>query len=86
MVKNAHLFLFGVTIFSAAVLIGGISYGCTDFQIKTTDGTVIIGRTMEFGMDVTSSIVVRPRGEMFDGTAPNGKEGMKWTSSTGLWR
>jgi len=84
MVKNAHLFLFGVVILSAAVLIGGISYGCTDFQIKTTDGTVIIGRTMEFGMDVTSSIVVRPRGEMFDGTAPNGKEGMKWVSKYGF--
>lgn len=58
--------------------------GCTDFQIRTQDGAVIIGRTMEFAMELKSMIVAHPRGETFASIAPGGMKGMSWRSRYGF--
>ena len=50
----------------AGVLVAGTateSSGCTDFRIQAADGTVIIGRTMDFEVPVLSLIRIFPRGE-----------------------
>lgn len=39
-----------------------LGFACTDFQIKAKDGTVVIGRSMEFPIDLKSEICVVPRG------------------------
>ena len=39
------------------------SPGCTDFRIQAADGTVIIGRTMDFEVLVLSFVRIFPRGE-----------------------
>ena len=53
----------------AGVLVGGAvteSRGCTDFRIQAADGTVIIGRTMDFEVPVLSFVRVFPRGERME--------------------
>lgn len=65
-----------------AMLCYGPQYAdaCTGFKIKNADGTVIHGRTLEFGVEVDSSPVFVPRNYAFTGSLPNGAAGMKYTS------
>ena len=56
---------------------------CMVFRIKAKDGTMIIGRTMEFGLDVKSNLVIVPRGKEFVSPAPGNKGGFKWKSKYG---
>lgn len=52
---------------------------CTGIQLVAEDNTFIAGRTLEFGVEVDTSIVVIPRGLTFFGTTQNGK-GLTYTS------
>lgn len=61
------------------------SPGCTGIQLEGTDGTVAVGRTMEWGaFDLESRIVVVPRGETFRSTTPEGENGIRWTGEYGF--
>src|SRR5262249_58943585 len=59
------------------------SLGCTDFRIQAADGTVIIGRTMDFEVPVLSFVRIFPRGERWSSDAPGMREGIRWTSRYG---
>src|SRR5262249_30978677 len=59
------------------------SPGCTDFRIKAADGTVIIGRTMDFEVPVLSFVRIFPQGERWSSDAPGMKKGIGWTSRYG---
>src|SRR5438105_1055713 len=59
------------------------SSACTDFRIKAADGTVIIGRTMDFEVPVLSFIRIFPRGERWSSDAPGMRKGISWTSRYG---
>lgn len=71
-----------MSIFSAfslsLLVIGGTSFACSDFQIKAKDGSIVIGRSMEFPVDLHSNIVLVPRGREFVSIDDNGLEGVKW--------
>jgi choloylglycine hydrolase len=67
----------------AAVSISLPAFACTDFQIKTSRDVVIIGRSMEWGADLQSRLVVHPENEQCTSRAPGGKPGLKWTSKLG---
>jgi choloylglycine hydrolase len=56
---------------------------CTDFRLTAADGSLVVGRTMEWGLDLKSQITKHPRGETIESKAPSGKAGMKWTSKYG---
>ena len=56
---------------------------CTNFVVKARDGTVVHGRSMEFAMPLQSLVVVHPRGEAMQSTAPGGRKGFAWTSTYG---
>lgn len=58
-------------------------HACTDFVIQAKDTAYVNGRSMEFGVDLSSSVVIHTRGEKITSTAPNNKEGIKWTSKYG---
>lgn len=66
------LFLFSSSIFA-----------CTDFQVLSKDGSVVIGRAMEYPVDTASEIVVHPKGIKLSSKAPNGKAGLSWQSKYG---
>lgn len=56
---------------------------CTSFRIQSTDRAVIVGRSMEFGAEMSSNLVTHPRGESLASTAPGGGPGLAWTSRYG---
>lgn len=56
------------------------AYGCTDFQVKADDGTVVIARANEYATDAHSQIVFEPAGKKFTTNAPEGKKGLSWKS------
>lgn len=56
---------------------------CTDFLLKTTDGTSIVGRSMEWGADLQSHVWLHGRGESRSSTTPDGKTGATWKSKYG---
>ena len=82
MKKNAYLVVFGAVVFLFAACAGS-AFACTDFQIKTTDGAVVIGRSMEFASSAKSQIRVIARGEKQAGTAPDGSDGLIWAAEYG---
>lgn len=61
----------------------GAAQACTDFQLKAKDGSVVIGRSMEFAMGMDSEVVVFPRGMKEVSMTPDGKKGISWTSKYG---
>lgn len=45
---------------------------CTGVKVKTKDGVAVHGRTLEFGVEVPTSIIVVPRNYQFAGKTDNG--------------
>jgi choloylglycine hydrolase len=59
---------------------------CTGIRLKTKDGKTVSGRTLEFGVEVSTSLVAVPENYQFVGKTDNG-DGMKYKtkySMTGL--
>ena len=59
------------------------SYACMSFQVTGKDGTIMIGRTMEFGVESNWKISVVPRNMQFTSPAPGGKKGLTWKNKYG---
>lgn len=57
---------------------------CTCVRIKAKDASVVIARTMEFGIDLQSKITIFPRGYRFESVAPNDKKGISWEGKYGF--
>ena len=57
---------------------------CTTMRIKAEDGAVVVGRTMEFGIDPKSQLMVVPAGTNLTGTLPHGAAGIKYTTKFGM--
>jgi len=72
-------------IFVSALVLSFCSavFACTDFRVKAVDGSVVIGRSMEFAMGMDSAVVVFPRGQKLTSETPDGKKGISWTSKYG---
>ena len=56
---------------------------CTDIQIKATDGSTIIARSMEFSVDMQSNLRTSTEGRAFTTLAPDGKPGISWKAKYG---
>jgi choloylglycine hydrolase len=68
-----------------AILLGQMSpaSACTGIRIKPEDGSIISARTLEFGIDLDSNVIVIPRGKAFVGSTPGGQPGLNWTTKYG---
>lgn len=55
---------------------------CTGLMLRNSDGTVVHGRTVEFGIPLEMDYAVVPRGYQFVGQTPLG-DGKTWTSKYG---
>ncbi len=56
-----------------------VADACTGITLKSQDGAVVFGRTMEWGtFDLLSRVVIVPRGDPFTGHTPDGKSGLIW--------
>ena len=60
-----------------------LSFACTDFQIKSTDGSIVIGRSMEFAQEMGSRICVHARGEEGYSESSEGKKEFTWRNKYG---
>ncbi len=56
---------------------------CTDFSLTAKDGTILITRSMEFGMDLHSNLRSSTRGRVFNTTTPTNKTGLSWKAKYG---
>ncbi len=54
--------------------------GCTGIRLTAQDGSVVRGRTMEFGSALHSDVILVPRGFARTGVTPDGKPGLKWNA------
>lgn len=74
--------VFMKKFFSALFLLTSMpaAWACTDLHLQATDGTVLVGRTMDFNQDLQSAWAIYPRGEQRTSKAPNGRTGLSWTS------
>jgi choloylglycine hydrolase len=57
---------------------------CTTLLIVAKDGAVVSGRTMEFGFDVKSDVMVIPAGTPMIGTLTGGIKGISYTTKYGI--
>ena len=52
---------------------------CTGIQLTNKDGSIVSGRTVEFGIKIDTSLAMVPRGYAFTGDTPAG-DGLKYTA------
>lgn len=79
-------FSFLLSLFAfllAAIVPAGRSDACSVFRVTAKDGTIISGRTMEFGLDMNYAMIVVPRGKNFISPAPDNRPGLKWKTKYG---
>jgi len=62
----------------AVSLVASPATACTGIMLKTKDGAIVHGRTVEFGIFIESQVVLVPRGYEFTGDTPLGT-GKKWS-------
>ena len=79
--RSAELVSFVLAIVLAVCVAD--SYACMSFRVTAKDGNVMIGRTMEFGVDSQWKIAVIPRNMQFTSPAPGGKNGLTWKNKYG---
>jgi choloylglycine hydrolase len=57
---------------------------CTGIRLVAKDGGVIAARTLEFGVDLHSNVLVVPAGTALTGTLPDGGKGISYTTKHGF--
>ncbi|VVC74962.1 Choloylglycine hydrolase [Aquicella siphonis] len=75
-----------VFLMSCAVSLLAVSSpadACTDFRVMAKDGTLIVGRSMEFAVDMNANLRSSNRMRQFADTAPDGKPAMSWKAKYG---
>lgn len=77
--KMARLIKSSVLVCLALVFLAQAAGACTGIMLKNKDGSVVRGRTVEFGITIASSIAVVPRGYQFVGKTPQG-DGLHYTA------
>jgi choloylglycine hydrolase len=65
---------------AAALVSASLAFACTGIRLKAADGSVVSGRTLEFGFLIPTDIVAIPRGHKFASETPIGP-GLSWTSN-----
>ncbi len=57
---------------------------CTALRLTAADNGVVVGRTMEFGVDVQSDAVVVPAGSKLSSSLPDKAKGIHYTTKYGI--
>ncbi len=71
--------LVAATLLAVSV---GQAVACTNITLQADDGSVVRGRTMEFGANLETELLYIPRGTTFTGYGPDAKQnGLQWTAT-----
>ena len=73
-----------VGILIAALSLVPAAQACTGIRLIAKDGGVIAARTLEFGFDLHSNVMVVPAGTALTGTLPDGGKGISYTTKYGF--
>jgi choloylglycine hydrolase len=71
-------------VLSAALIFAPAAQACTGIRLIAKDGGVIAARTLEFGVDLHSNVLVVPAGTTLTGTLPDGGKGISFTTKHGF--
>ncbi len=58
-------------------------FACTHINLAAKDGSVVVGRSMEFGPKLETNIYTVNRGAKFESKTPDGKPGLHWQAKYG---
>lgn len=81
--KTKFLSPLAATI-AALLAINPAASACTGGALNAQDGSVVVGRTLEFGKPLDSVIAIWPAGSSFVGTTSTGDNGLAWKSQFGF--
>ncbi len=72
-----------LALLAVTALLRSPAGACTQIQLMAKDGSVIVGRTMEFAVDLDSHIITSPEGRAFQSPSPDGNNGLNWNAKHG---
>ncbi len=73
-----------VGILTAALSFAPVAQACTGIRLVAKDGGVIAARSLEFGLDLHSEVMVVPAGTALTGTLPDGGKGISYKTKYGF--
>src|ERR1700719_1717662 len=84
--SSIHAVMGRISMFRSpliATLIGALIFApaaeaCTGIRLVAKDGGVIAARSLEFGFDLHSDVMVVPAGTALTGTLPDGGKGISY--------
>ena len=71
-------------LLAAALALAPAAQACTGIRLVAKDGGVVAARTLEFGFDLHSDVLVIPAGTVLTGTLTNGGKGISYTTKYGF--
>src|SRR5438067_3482337 len=69
---------------AGAVALVPVAQACTGIELTAKDGGVVAARTLEFGIDPKSEVMVVPAGTAITGTLPDGGKGISYVTKYGV--
>ena len=75
---------FVAGVLAAALILTPVAQACTGIRLIAKDGGVVAARTLEFGFDLHSEVMVVPAGTALTGTLPDGGKGISYTTKYGF--
>jgi len=73
-----------ITAAAIFALLANVANACTGITLKSKDGAIVFGRTMEWGsFDLHSRLTIVPRGHEYRSELPEGKHGLTWKTKYG---
>src|ERR1700759_4588561 len=73
-----------VGILAGALTFAPVAQACTGIRLVAKDGGVVAARTLEFGVDLHSDVLVVPAGTALTGTLPDSGKGISYTTKHGF--
>jgi choloylglycine hydrolase len=87
MLKRQHSRKFVAIVAACALIVSSVAQSvlaCTGITLKAGDGSIVFGRTLEWGsFDLMSRLAVVPRGFAYATHMPDGKPGLSWQAKYG---
>ena len=71
-------------ILAAAIAFAPVAQACTGIRLIAKDGGIVAGRSLEFGFDLQSQVMVVPAGTTLTGTLPDRAKGISYTTKYGF--
>jgi len=81
---NLRKLLPALLVVVGLLLVNTPARACTGGALIAKDGSVAVGRTLEFGQPLDSVLAIWPAGSEFTGVTSTGAKGLKWKSKYGL--